>query len=66
MIDFDAQINAVILNNLDGLVRSVVESFEAFGAAEDPFLDCCLEAASSGFLNRAKALFDAPAAGGRA
>lgn len=63
----DAEINTAILSTLDGLQRHIVESFRASGVKEHPFLDQCLEAAASGFLDRGEALFSVlPEAGGRA
>lgn len=58
------QINVAILKTLDCLNQSIVESFEAFGITEHPFLDRCLEAATSGFLDRGEALFSAETGGG--
>ena len=60
------QINVAILDTLDGLQRSIVGSFEAFGVTEHPFLDQCLEAAASGFLDRGETLFSDLETGGRA
>ena len=62
----DAEINVAILNALDGLGESIVESFEAFGVTDHPFVDQCLEAATSGFLDRGETLFSAETTGGRA
>lgn len=52
-------INGVILRSLDFLQRSVIESFEAMGVNDAPYLDSCLEAATSGFLDRGEVLFEA-------
>ena len=62
----NAEINTAIFNALEGLQESIVASFEAFGISGHPFVDQCLEAASSGFLDRGEALFSAPKTGGRA
>ncbi|MCJ2099367.1 hypothetical protein [Methylobacterium sp. E-046] len=62
----DAEINTAILSTLNGLQGHIIESFDAFGIKEHPFLDQCLEAVASGFLNRGEALFSGTEQGGRA
>lgn len=62
----NAEINVAILKSLDGLQQSVVESFKAFGVTDGAFLDQCLEAAASGFLDRGETLFSLDVTGGSA